>query len=190
MPIDRRVARTQGMLHQALFALILEKGYDAISIKDICDAANVGRTTFYAHYASKDDLKRSGLAQLRRTLVERHRQPPTETEIGKARLAFSLMMFEHARDHLHLYRALIGGHGGAVALETIRETLSDLVREELPATVQDRAGIPRDIAVQFVVGGYMAMMTAWLDAGAQESPERMDAMFQGLAKLGLDDAFP
>ena len=70
-PIDRRVARTRAMLQQAHISLILEKGYEAITVDDICDAANVGRSTFYAHYTSKDDLRRSGLEHLRKELVHR-----------------------------------------------------------------------------------------------------------------------
>ena len=64
-PIDRRVARTRGMLHEALLSLIIEKGYEAVSVEDICERANVGRSTFYAHFTGKDDLKRSGLGHLR-----------------------------------------------------------------------------------------------------------------------------
>jgi AcrR family transcriptional regulator len=71
-PIDRRVARTRATLHQALMSLILKQGYEAITIRDICEAADVGRSTFYAHYTSKDDLMRSGLENLRRVLVDRH----------------------------------------------------------------------------------------------------------------------
>ena len=64
--IDRRIPRTRAMLQHALTSLILKKGYEATTIQDICDAANVGRSTFYAHYTSKDDLKRSGFEHLRK----------------------------------------------------------------------------------------------------------------------------
>lgn len=53
---DRRVQRTRELLQQALIALIRERGYDAVTIQDIAERANVGRTTFYLHYTSKDDL--------------------------------------------------------------------------------------------------------------------------------------
>src|SRR5882724_1787560 len=98
--IDRRVARTRAMLQHALNSLILKKGYEAITIKDICDAANVGRSTFYAHYTSKDDLKRSGLEHLRRLLVDRQKEAlAAPGNSGERSFAFSLTMFEHARDH-------------------------------------------------------------------------------------------
>jgi AcrR family transcriptional regulator len=168
VPQDRRSARTRSMLQQALMSLILRKRYEAITVDDICKAANVGRSTFYAHYRSKDHLKRSGLEPLRRRLLVRDRS-----------LGFSLGMFEHARDHLDHYRALVGGRGGAVALGSIRQILSDLVRDELAATVD------REVVVQYVVGAYMAVLTWWLDGGAKLPPQRIDAMFRRLAIEGI-----
>ena len=177
------------MLQHALMSLIQKKGYEAITIKDICDAANVGRSTFYAHYTSKDDLKRSGLDDhLRSLLVDRQRDVlATAGDIRARSLGFSLTMFEHARDHLNLYRALVGGRGGAVVLGSIRQILSDLVRAELAATVDKKSEdvIPRELVVQYVVGAYMAVLTWWLDGGAKLPAQRVDAMFRRLATEGI-----
>jgi AcrR family transcriptional regulator len=186
--IDRRVARTRAMLHKALMSLILKKRYEAITIQDICAKANVGRSTFYAHYTSKDDLKRSGLDNIRRLLVDRQRDAlETPGDIRHRGLSFSLTMFEHARDHIHLYRALVGGRGGTVALGKIRQILSDLVRDEIAATVDKNSTdvIPGELTVQYVVGAYMAVLTWWLDGGAKLPPERMDAMFRRFAIEGI-----
>src|SRR5260370_5781387 len=98
--IDRRVARTRASLQHALMSLVRKKGYDAITVADICETANVRRSTFYGHYASKDDLKRSGLEHLRRALFEHQGNALTTSDhVGDRRLAFSLPMFEHAREH-------------------------------------------------------------------------------------------
>ena len=186
--MDRRIARTRAMLQHALISLILKKGYEAITIEDICEAANIGRSTFYAHYTSKDDLKRSGLESLRRQLVDRQRHAlATPGDIRDRSLGFSLTMFEHARDHIDLYRALVGGRGGTVALGSIRQILSDLVRDELAATLDKNSAdvIPRELVVQYVVGAYMAVLTWWLDGGAKLPPQRMDAMFRRLATAGI-----
>ncbi len=188
MPIDRRVARTKAMLQQAHISLILEKGYDAITVDDICNAANVGRSTFYAHYTSKDDLRRSGLEHLRKELVDQQKDALAKPgNIRDRSLGFSLAMFEHASDHIDLYRALIGGRGGVVALGTIRQILSELVRNELATTVDKKSAdvIPRELVVQYVVGAFMAVMTWWLDGGAKLPPHRIDAMFRRLATDGI-----
>jgi AcrR family transcriptional regulator len=187
-PIDRRVARTRATLQQAHISLILEKGYDAITVDDICNAANVGRSTFYAHYTSKDDLRRSGLEHLRKELVDRQKDALAKSgNIRDRSLGFSLAMFEHARDHIDLYRALVGGRGGAIALGTIRHMLSGLIRNELAATVDKKSAdvIPRELVVQYVVGSFMAVMTWWLDGGAKLPPGQIDAMFRRLATEGI-----
>ena len=186
--MDRRTARTRGMLQHALNSLILKKGYEAITIKDICATANVGRSTFYAHYTSKDDLKRSGLEPLRRLLVDRQTEALAAAgDIRDRSFGFSLAMFEHARDHRDYYRALVGNRGGTVSLGTIRRILSDLVRDELAETADKNSphAIPRELVVQFVVGAYMAVLTSWLDGGAKLPPQRIDAMFRRLATEGI-----
>lgn len=176
------------MLQHALISLIRKKRYEAITIKDICEAANVGRSTFYAHYTSKDDLKRSGLEHLRRLLVGRQRDAlATPGDIRNRSLGFSLGMFEHARDHMDLYRALAGGRGGVVALGRVRQILSDLVRDELSAAAADPSAhaIPPELVVQYVVGAYMAVLIWWLDGGAKLPPQRIAAMFRRLATEGI-----
>jgi AcrR family transcriptional regulator len=172
------------MLQRALTHLTLQQGYEATTVAAICDAAGVGRSTFYAHFASKDDLKRDGLEQLRDEL--RAAQHESSGSANRT-FAFSLPMFEHARGHLAAYRALSGNHGGVVALEKIRQILSDLVREELvaraPMGTMDAGA--RAFTVQYLVGAFMATMTWWLDAGAKLPPQAMDAMFRRLATEGV-----
>jgi len=190
--IDRRVVRTRAMLQHALISLIMKKGYEAITIKDVCDAANVGRSTFYAHFTSKDDLKQSGLEHLRKELIDRQRAALAATgKIGGRSLGFSLTLFEHARDHMGLYRALVGSRGGSVALGSIRQIISDLVRSELAATADKNSAdvIPRELVVQYVVGAYMAVLTWWLDRGAKLPPQRIDAMFRRLAAEGITPSY-
>src|SRR5438876_1337529 len=110
---DRRTARTREMLYSALIALILRKGYDGISVQDIIDEANVGRSTFYDHYTGKEELLRSGFERLRSHLTDRQRatRAPTGEQRNRT-LGFSLAMFEHAQSHHDLYRAMAGGRGG------------------------------------------------------------------------------
>ena len=184
--IDRRVARTRAMLHQTLMSLILKQGYEAITIRDICDAANVGRSTFYSHYTSKDDLMRSGIENLRHVLLDRQRDAlATASDTRHRSFGFSLALFEHARDHMDLHRGLVGG--GTVALGIIRQILADVVRDELAAAAGKNSveAIPQEFVVQYVVGAYMAVLAWWLDRGAKPSPAEVDAMFRRLATDGI-----
>ena len=173
---DRRTQRTRAVLENALLGLIRRKRYEAITSQDICAAADVGRSTFYAHYRSKDDLKRHGLDHLRCELAEaQSRAAPG------ARLTFSLPMFEHARAHLEDYRALKRSRGGKVVLERIREIVSERVRSEL--ATHGIGGPKMDLGVmrEYLVGAYLAVLTWWLDDGARIAPRAVDSMFRRLA---------
>src|SRR5580698_5089801 len=61
--LDRRTERTLNALMTAFVAEVLERGYEAVSVEDIVGRANVGRSTFYMHYKSKDDLLRESIAR-------------------------------------------------------------------------------------------------------------------------------
>ncbi len=186
--IDRRVARTRATLHQALVSLILKKGYEGITVEDICAHADIGRSTFYAHYKSKEALHLSGMDHLRRHLVDRPGYAPTPPgNAGKRGGGFSLALFEHARGRIDHYRSMAGSRGSAAALGHIRKLVADMVREELAAggSKNSAAAMPRELVVQYIVGAYMAVLTWWLDGGAKLPPEQIDAMFLRLATQGV-----
>ena len=186
--MDRRVWRTRGRLQHAHTALILRKGYETTTVKDICDAAKVSRSTFYAHFKSKADLRRSCFAGLRRHLAEHQRQARS-APAEQGALAFSLPMFEHARDHAHMYRALVGGRGAAISMGEIRKIIAELARAEFGVGMASENGADdaaaREAVVAYVVGAFMAVLTWWLDSGAKVPPERVDALFRRFATQGV-----
>src|SRR5438105_6251027 len=120
---DRRVQRTRQLLQDALISMMIEKGYEATTVQDIIDRANVGRATFYAHFADKETLLVSRLEDLRAMLA--HQQQ-------RARgLGFSLPMLEHARAHLPLYGAIVGRASGAFVLQRIHLIIAELTGVDL-----------------------------------------------------------
>ena len=67
---DRRITRTRNQLREALFELILEKGYDTVTIEEITDRANLGRTTFYLHYKDKEQLLLESINSIANDLLQ------------------------------------------------------------------------------------------------------------------------
>ena len=99
MKADRRVRRTQKLLHRALMSLVLEKKYDSITIQEILDRADIGRSTFYAHFKSKDELLISGIHELRAALESAIQSERSRSRPQEAVIAFSLAMFQHASEY-------------------------------------------------------------------------------------------
>jgi AcrR family transcriptional regulator len=186
--IDRRALRTRRALHRALMHMILERDYDEISVGDIADAADVGRSTFYAHFTDKDDLLRSGLGHLRDMLFEEHKSATTgEDQPALRSLGFSRFMTAHLKERHQLYRAMMRGRAGPIIIDRITDVLTEFVRAELATRERASGGqeLASEIAVRFVVGAYMSVVTWWLDRGAREPPEEIDRAFRGLALGGL-----
>lgn len=181
--IDRRVARTRALLQDALITLIPERGYASITVEDICQAANIGRSTFYAHYAGKDELRTATMNEHLRWLSQHRR---SEDPNPRDRLfTFSLPMFEHAHAFRSLHRALLSSAGDTIHDE-LRERIRRAVRSELVARRIGAKNVPVEVAVQFVAGAFLAILAWWTAADSSLSPDEVDDLFQYLARNGVD----
>jgi AcrR family transcriptional regulator len=88
---DRRSLRTRRLLGEALIALLLEKRYEDITVQDILERANIGRSTFYEHYWDKEDLLTSEIERVIDVLDQRLATPSQHA----ADLIPSLALFQH-----------------------------------------------------------------------------------------------
>ena len=180
---DRRSKRTRKLLGDAIVSLILEKSYDLITVRDIVDRADVGRSTFYAHYSDKDDLFRSEFEELLGVLGSYAGQVELEGE----QLVPSLELFRHIQEHHHLYKALVWGQGIDLLYKTGQDTLSSSIELNLrhlhPA--EDDWKVPLPILSNFMASAFLALLKWWLDNSMPYSPERMDELFQQLVLPGV-----
>jgi AcrR family transcriptional regulator len=181
--VDRRVQRTRDVLHRALISLMIEKGYEAITVQDIIDRANVGRSTFYSHYVGKQDLLMSGLKNLSKQLLTHQRATLAQKgDFLERGFGFSLAFFEHVHSHRDVYHAIVGRQSGTVVMSELRALVADLVRNDLKTLwSKDRsADLPKNAVVQFVAGALMSIVTWWLDERSKLSPAEADAIFRRL----------
>jgi AcrR family transcriptional regulator len=181
---DRRVRRTRKALQDALISLMSEKGYEAVTVQDIIDRADVGRSTFYTHYTDKDDLLRDNFAGLRSIVA---RPGPLESTNRRRLLRFSLPLFRHVHAQRRLARALFGRPGGGPVVRQVEQLLADVVRSELAElfATDPPTRAPEDAVVRYVVGAYLAVLTWWLDTDPLRSPEDADRIFQSLVAPGI-----
>ena len=192
---DRRVGRTRRAAHEALHSLILEKGYDRVTVRDVIDRADIGRATFYAHFQGKDDLLISGLAEMREFLRGRVATAvQAEDDRSGSRLGFTRALFKHAVDHRREYRVLNGSPAGRTMWKRVNKELTSLLLEclKLNDTVTRRRRepvVPIEIIEQYVVGAFLAVLTWWLDHGGPYTAEQMGDMFERLTRPVVGAAF-
>jgi len=163
----------------------MRKGYDALTVQEIIDEADIGRATFYAHYRGKDDLLRGGCERLRGEL-KAARQEARQGARDRP-LTFSLAMFEHACAYRDVYRAMLGGRGSLVAIKEIRRVLAELVKEDL-SELGDDVAVPRELMLQFVVDTFLTALTWCLEKRPKLAPSQINDMFRHLVTRGIGRA--
>lgn len=179
---DRRTKRTRRNLRAALHSLILEKGYDGVTVQDIADRADVGRSTFYAHFENKDQLHLSGFDLLADGLRQTG-EPGDDFNFD------SLPLFRHAAESRRMYRALAGKESGEMFLKNMLRRTREIVLQELRESFPDerKDSFETKAAAHFYASSLVAMITFWLDSDLPLSPEETNELFKKLALRGLKE---
>ncbi|MEZ7237505.1 TetR/AcrR family transcriptional regulator [Rhodococcus sp. GXMU-t2271] len=147
---DRRVRRTRTELHRALIELLTEKGYDRVSVQDILDRADVGRSTFYHHFRDKDDLLVVSCTEyMQRAVEERARGRSSPWEPVRT-------VFDLCEEYPRVYAALAGRRSDAVLVRATAHMVHEVLTRHLgaPRGADDAA---LDPAVQFLAWGIVGL---------------------------------
>jgi AcrR family transcriptional regulator len=176
---DRRVRRTQEALREALVSLILDKGYEATTVQDIVDRADVGRSTFYAHFADKEELLLRGLEELHATLdpADGTRYPSLFASCGP--------LYAHAGEQRRLYRAIFGHLGGGPLPTRIEQELFMRVRMEFDKLAPGTPASARAMAARVTVSGFLGLLRQWLDDDEAVTSDAVSEAFLALVLPGV-----
>ncbi|MBU2668532.1 TetR/AcrR family transcriptional regulator [Actinoplanes bogorensis] len=182
---DRRVRRTQAALRKALIELIVERGYERVTVRDVLDRADIGRSTFYAHYRDKDALFGSCFEDLREDLArelsllgpQSHDGSHTDGQSGDPLKPLTLI-FEHAFRHPQIYRAVGTAHLHPMIFEVMREHLC----------THDELRLPVDVAAEYHASALVGTLGWWVRAGFPHGPAEMARMIRELTVGGITAA--
>jgi AcrR family transcriptional regulator len=188
---DRRIQRTRKLLQMALIELIAERGYYEITIRDIIDRANVGRTTFYLHYANKDEL----FISCHETILEEFHfgplSPLSREELLSSEappgMTAAYRHLEATRPHLsHIFQ----GKDGLLILRRIRARAAEQTEASLRAAFAEADGsIPIEVLANYLAGAQIAILQWCLETRQPYKPESLAKMFHRLQRAAIRDAF-
>ena len=161
-PVDRRIQKSKKYLSDAFIALILEKGYEAVTVQEIIDRANVGRSTFYAHFESKEQLLFSLLG--------------TMNEKSKDGIDFE-MLFNHCADNFQIAKAMLGKKDGDLIIGHIRDVMSLKIAKDLKRDSSKSKSEQLKIyfTSEALSAALVSYLTNWLDEDMPYSSEEMSA---------------
>ena len=123
---DLRITKTKAALQDALLASIARDGWDDVTIQGVCQLANVGRSTFYLHYATKEALLTDGLNGLRDALLLIQK---SDSSAGK--FLFLPELLRHMVEQKNVFKAVCGRRSGQGVERHFREMVTQLVQHEM-----------------------------------------------------------
>ncbi|HEX2926596.1 MAG TPA: TetR/AcrR family transcriptional regulator, partial [Ruminiclostridium sp.] len=116
--LDRRVVKTRQIIYDAFFELMKEKPYDKITVQDIIDRANVGRSTFYSHFFTKDELLKSSIESMME-MLNQHLVHAADRDNGNTLIPL-VEFFKHIKDNSRLMKSIIRGNNSDLFLGEVQ----------------------------------------------------------------------
>ena len=205
--MDRRVQKTRKLLQDALIELVGQKSYESVSIREILEKANVGRSTFYAHFQDKDQLLHSILNRLDE-LFEQHEKLFLDakknfgnTDVMNLPHEFSptLSLYQFVGQNHRFFKAMLGNRGYGIFAKPvydyvfthvhglfIRPIHNDVLTHTTESSKilkshEKYGSLESEIAAHYFVSALMGLLVWWVDKDMPCTAEEMDGLFRQLA---------
>jgi len=171
---DERVRRTRERIDRGFIELLRRRRYGDIRISDICKKAAVGRATFYAHYATKDDLLRSQF--------ERIVAPMLIIKPDSPCILYATPFFAHIRQMPDIFSAFMGARGGTAPL-VLRQCFEARARQAIQ--LYRLTGLRKAALARFIAATLLTVIECWLENGSRETPNELQDLFSSLIAPAL-----
>jgi AcrR family transcriptional regulator len=175
---ERRRLQTRKILMQATLQLVLEKGYDAITIQNITDQADLGRGTFYIHFKDKEEVVWTMFQDLYQEMEQKAHQQ-LDRNMPQVEYYGLLNIFRHAEKNRDLYRLMFGGQGSALLTVRVQDFLAKTFLFDIrnaPDPKEINFSLPEEIEAQILTGMISRLLFWWLETPNDYTAGQMAAM--------------
>ena len=178
--IDRRVIRTRQIIHEALISLMKEKQYEKITVQNIIDRANIGRSTFYSHFDTKDELLKSSIEHMLE-MLNLHMFHALE-DYDNHRLIPVVEFFRHVQENSRLMKSLITGISADQFIDKVQNFLNEKIKDYLTSRIskEKEITVPLPILTTYTSSTLIFLLKWWLDNKMQYTPTQMEQYFHEL----------
>ena len=172
--MDKRQEKTLEAIYLAFTKLVNEKNYDDITIQDILDESHIGRSTFYCHFKTKNDL----LLKISNDIFEHvfsHSLQEEKTHDFSKDTFFNYRhliehIFYHVRDEKELFKGIMKSNGTKIFMIEFRKQLFKLV-DSYYSNYPYNGKVPLDLKKSLAVENFIVILNYWIDNDLKESPE-------------------
>lgn len=176
---DQRKQCTRRQIRDAAVALVLERGYDAVSIQDITDRADVGRGTFYLHFRDKQEVIASAIQDAFEASIANTGSALAHLPIEQRDYLSFIGFFKYIAEQGSLFKAVLESDETLrlteyIANYTLQQAFRRLAEQDI------FPGVPQEVSAQFMTGALMRVVRWWTQRDQPYSPEQMGELFYRL----------
>lgn len=179
--MDRRQKKSREAIFNAFTSLLSEKNYNQISVQEIIDAADVGRTTFYAHFETKDYLLKDLCEELFGHIIDTAMGLPHghyHYSCGNATDSVFLHLLRHLQENDRHILELLSSQNNELFLRYFKSNLKKLIVSQYAEKGQFKnSNLPEDYLVNHITSSFVETVSWWLSHNMEESPEQITEYF-------------
>ncbi len=176
---DRRFKRTERALKEAVVGLVIEKGYEAVTIREITDRADIAYATFYRHYKTKDELLLEYLGEVIDSIEQ------TAHDTASEKPFFQLegeLFFAYVQQNIGLFKAIFESRKITRYFVTrLSEHIMQVGKMRL-----EGLPIPPEIVANHMAASALAMVDWWVQ---HNQPHPIAAMAAHYEKLVIESVW-
>ena len=179
--MDRRQKKTRDAIFSAFAELLSQKHYNQISVQEIIDAANVGRTTFYAHFETKDYLLKSLCEELFGHIIDTAMGLPHghyHYSCGNKTDSVFLHLVRHLQENDRNILELLSSENNEIFMKYFKTNLRTLiVTQYAEKGLLKSATLPEGYLVNHIASSFVETIDWWVSRGMKETPETITEYF-------------
>lgn len=182
--MDRRQRKTRAAIFAAFSALLAKKNYSQITVQEIIDAADVGRTTFYAHFETKDDLLKALCEELFGHIIASAMDCSHTHGLysgGNAPKSVFCHLLQHLQENENNILELLSCESNELFLRYFKNSLNELIQTQfVNQNRKNNLDIPQGFLVNHVTGSFVEMVLWWIKGHMRQTPEELDRYFRAV----------
>lgn len=175
--MDRRQQKTKKAIFDSLGRLLEKKRFENITVQEIIDEANIGRSTFYAHFETKDDLLKEMCTGIFQHIFNDRlpQEADHDYSAGSPNLELKLgHILYHLRESKSNLKGILGGESGELFMRFLKSYLRDLFSRYINEFPSD---IPEDFLLHHLSGSFAEAIKWWMTEDTKHSPEEIASYF-------------
>ena len=182
--MDRRQEKTRKAIFDAFSELLSQKSYHKITVQEIIDTANIGRTTFYDHFETKDDLLKALCEELFGHIIS-SAADCTHTHglysSGNAPESVFCHLLQHLQENDNNILGLLSCESSEIFLRYFKVSLNGLVQSQFVNQNRKRnTDIPQDFLINHISGSFVEMVLWWVRGRMRQTPPELDRYFRAV----------